>query len=73
MSESKFFNPLAVKPTVKSTSAAQSVESVSSAFIIDNPNMCPKCNSATVATELMSGEPVMFCTNCRVSMAQRLE
>ena len=68
----KFFNPLAQKAepaTVNSQSADKEFVSASGAFAIENPNHCPKCNSATVPTELMSNEIVMFCTNCRVSMA----
>ena len=69
----KFFNPL-IKPAPATTVNSQSADqtefvSASGAFAIDNPNQCPKCRSATVATELMDGETVMFCTNCRVSMA----
>jgi len=68
----KFFNPLLPKTqstTVNSHSAEGEFVSASGAFAIENPNQCPKCNSATVSTSLMSGENVMFCTNCRVSMA----
>lgn len=67
----KFFNPLHVKQptTVNSQSTDGEFVSASGAFAIDNPNQCPKCRSATVQTELMSDEKVMFCTNCRVSMA----
>lgn len=69
----KYFNPLLQNTTVNSQSTDTSPQgdfvSASGAFAIDNPNECPKCRSATVQTELMSGEPVMFCTNCRVSMA----
>ncbi|QQO90146.1 putative DNA-directed RNA polymerase [Erwinia phage pEa_SNUABM_5] len=68
----KFFNPLLPQTqpsTVKSQSADSDFVSASGAFAIENPNQCPKCNSATVRTDLMDGENVMFCTNCRVSMA----
>lgn len=69
----KYFNPLLQKQatSVNSESTEQGNEfvSASGAFAIENPNQCPKCRSATVQTWLMSEEPVMFCTNCRVSMA----
>lgn len=69
----RYFNPLAVQTTVNSQSNRQKdFVSASGAFAIENPNECPKCHSATVRTELMSGEHVMFCTNCRVSMALKL-
>jgi ribosomal protein S27AE len=40
-----------------------------SAFNITDPSVCPKCSSSTMESKLMSGEPVRFCTNCRVVMA----
>lgn len=70
--QSRFFNPLKPKAeptTVNSQSSDKEFVSASGAFAIENPNHCPKCSSATVPTPLMSGEIVMFCTNCRVSMA----
>lgn len=64
----KYYNPLAPKEGVSTSSTKPAIESVSS-FNIEDPNTCPKCKSATVSTNLRSGERVMFCTNCRVSMA----
>lgn len=63
-----FYNPLFPPNEEESTSAAGAVESTSS-FSVEDPNHCPKCSSATVPTFLKDGETVMFCTNCRVSMA----
>lgn len=66
---SKYHNPLVAQSSVNSESSAEKVESTSGAFNVDNPNVCPKCSSSTVPTELLNGEPVMFCTGCRVSLA----
>ncbi len=68
---SKYHNPLlpAKETTVKSESGASTVDSTSGAFHIENPNVCPKCASSTVPTQLLDGEQVMFCTSCRVSLA----
>lgn len=67
---SKYYNPLTVKESsVKSESSADTVESTSGAFNVDDPNVCPKCASSTVPSQLLSGEQVMFCTGCRVSLA----
>lgn len=65
---SKHYNPLLNNNSVKSESAAQ-MESTSGAFIVESANVCPKCGSSTVPTQLLSGEGVMFCTGCRVSLA----
>lgn len=65
----KFYNPLDQKTSVKSESNANQVQSTSGAFDVDNPNVCPKCSSSTVPTQLLDGETVMFCTGCRVSLA----
>lgn len=62
----QYFDPLFVKPT--SESKGTEVASQSS-FSVESANVCPKCNSATVPSKLLSGEEVMFCTNCRVSLA----
>ncbi|WOL24588.1 DNA ligase [Yersinia phage fHe-Yen9-02] len=65
-----FYNPLFDSKEVASVSATDKpVQSESGAFHIDNPDVCPKCSSATCSTQLLSGEAVKFCTNCRVSMA----
>ena len=66
----KFFNPVTDTKAVLSQSSVNkdTVESTS-AFSITDPTVCPKCSSATVMSKLLSGEPVYFCTNCRVSMA----
>lgn len=67
---SKYYNPLTAKESsVKSESSADKVESTSGAFSVSDPNVCPKCASSTVPTQLLNGEQVMFCTSCRVSLA----
>lgn len=67
---SKFFNPVTDGTAVSSTSSVKDEQVQStSAFSITDPTVCPKCDSATVESKLMSGECVRFCTNCRVSMA----
>ncbi|QZE56202.1 hypothetical protein pEaSNUABM3_00005 [Erwinia phage pEa_SNUABM_3] len=66
---SKHYNPLLTSNTVKSESKDSQAESTSGAFVVDSANVCPKCSSATVPTQLLSGEGVMFCTSCRVSLA----
>jgi len=70
MTTKRFFNPVLEDTKVSSTSSVnkEEVKSVS-AFNITDPMVCPKCSSATVESKLLSGEPVRFCTNCRVSMA----
>ncbi|UAW53123.1 hypothetical protein pEaSNUABM30_00005 [Erwinia phage pEa_SNUABM_30] len=70
---SKHYNPLLNNNSVKSESGANSVESTSGAFVVASANVCPKCSSTTVPTKLLSGEDVMFCTGCRVSLAIPLE
>lgn len=70
----KYINPLSVKKDnadVQSTSAA-GVKS-ESAFNVDVSDKCPKCGSDTVLTRLHDDEPIMFCTNCRVSLAIKEE
>ncbi|QYW02964.1 hypothetical protein pEaSNUABM14_00005 [Erwinia phage pEa_SNUABM_14] len=67
--ENKFYNPLTAAETVKSQSSTDKAESTSGAFQVENPNVCPKCASSTVPTQLLDGEQVMFCTSCRVSLA----
>lgn len=70
MTTKKFFNPVTDDTKVSSTSSVKSEEVKStSAFSITDPSVCPKCNSTTVETKIMSGEPCRFCTNCRVVMA----
>ena len=64
----QYYNPLA-QTSVNSKSSADTVQSTSAPFNVDDPNMCPKCRSSTVPTQLLSGEQVMFCTGCRVSLA----
>ncbi|QZE59249.1 DNA ligase [Erwinia phage pEa_SNUABM_2] len=64
----KHYNPLLASNTVKSESS-DTQQSTSGAFVVDSANVCPKCSSATVPTQLLSGEGVMFCTGCRVSLA----
>ncbi|QZE57214.1 DNA ligase [Erwinia phage pEa_SNUABM_1] len=66
---SKHYNPLLNNNTVKSESSATQVDSTSAAFVVESANVCPKCSSSTVPTQLLSGEGVMFCTSCRVSLA----
>lgn len=68
MSTPRFYNPLTVKSEVQSVSKDSEVKSTSS-FSIENPEMCPKCDIPTSQSKLRSGETVMFCTHCRVSMA----
>jgi len=69
MSNERFFNPLRSEKVLSTSSVKdQEVKSVS-AFSITDPSVCPKCDSATVESKLLSGESVRFCTNCRVSMA----
>ncbi|AWY08287.1 DNA ligase [Erwinia phage vB_EamM_Alexandra] len=65
---SKHYNPL-LNNSVKSESSDKSVKSTSAAFAVESANVCPKCASSTVPTQLLSGEGVMFCTGCRVSLA----
>ncbi|QZE59922.1 hypothetical protein pEaSNUABM35_00005 [Erwinia phage pEa_SNUABM_35] len=64
----KHYNPLLSSNTVKSESS-DTHQSTSAAFVVESANVCPKCSSATVPTQLLSGEGVMFCTGCRVSLA----
>lgn len=65
---SKFFNPLYENNEAASTSSA-SVKSTSSEFKVDSSLVCPKCGQTNVPAALLSGETVMYCTGCRVSLA----
>ncbi|AXG67049.1 DNA ligase [Dickeya phage vB_DsoM_AD1] len=70
---SKHYNPLLDNNSVKSESGAKGTVESTSAFVVDSANYCPKCSSSTVPTKLLSGEDVMFCTGCRVSLAIPLQ
>lgn len=72
----KFYNPLFdpnseenTQVTMASKSSAETQISSSSAFNVDNSDLCPKCQSATTPAKLIDEEVVMFCTNCRVALA----
>lgn len=72
----KYFNPLFDSDGEENThtqqsslSTSDSVVSSSSAFNVDNSDVCPKCRSTTVPAKLLDEEIVMFCTNCRVALA----
>lgn len=74
----KFYNPLfdpnseentQVTMASNSNSSAETAISSSSAFNVDNSDLCPKCKSSTVPAKLIDEEVVMFCTNCRVALA----
>lgn len=67
----KFFNPLFDEQVATSVSSA-SVKSESSEFKVDNSKVCPKCGQTNVPASLLSGETVMYCTGCRVSLAMPL-
>lgn len=70
MTTKRFYNPVLDNDKVSSTSSVKKEEVTSvSAFNITDPSVCPKCSSSTMESKLMSGEPVRFCTNCRVVMA----
>lgn len=64
----KFFNPVTDTVLSQSSVNKETVASNSSAFSITDPTVCPKCNSATQLSKILSGESVYFCTNCRVTM-----
>ncbi|AXG66407.1 hypothetical protein JA33_004 [Dickeya phage vB_DsoM_JA33] len=65
----RYFNPLTANSASSESSVKKDQVASTSAFNITDPSVCPKCNSATIETKLLSSEPVRFCTNCRVVMA----